>query len=275
MKLFNLFKKKQKYKPTDNYLVDFYNTHNEEPRLLSRHGQIEFLTTVKYIEKYLNEGMKIIEIGAATGRYSLYFAEKGYSVDAVDLVEHNLNILKSKIKSEYNIRVSQGNAIDLSGFDDNSFDITLLLGPMYHLYTVEDQKKAISEAVRITRPNGLIFIAYCMYDASVLSAFRPGGYIKKAVEDELIDPVTFNAKFPPEEIFKLYRKEEIEELMNDFNVKHMHFVATDGFACYMADELKQMDDYNYKLFLNYHFATCERQDLIGMSHHTLDIFRKE
>ena len=79
MKLFDLIKKKLFKKPshiTGNYLVDYYNTHDEDVRLLSKHGRIEFLTTVKYIEKYLKDGMKIIEIGAATGRYSHYFAQK-------------------------------------------------------------------------------------------------------------------------------------------------------------------------------------------------------
>ena len=73
MKLLNLIKKKlfKKHpKITGNYLVDYYNSHDEDVRLLSKHGRVEFLTTVKYIEQYLKDGMKIIEIGAATGRYT-------------------------------------------------------------------------------------------------------------------------------------------------------------------------------------------------------------
>ena len=58
-------------------LTNYYATHDENSRLESRHGQVEFLTTVHYVEKYLFSGARIIEIGAATGRYSHYFARKG------------------------------------------------------------------------------------------------------------------------------------------------------------------------------------------------------
>ena len=71
MKLFDLLKNKlfkKQPEATGNFLVDYYNTHDEDVRLLSKHGRVEFLTTVKYIEQYLKDGMKIIEIGAATGR---------------------------------------------------------------------------------------------------------------------------------------------------------------------------------------------------------------
>ena len=101
MKLFEIFKKKNG-KPvtkTVNHLVDFYTAHcDEEARLLSKHGSVEFLTTVRYVEQYLKEGNKIIEIGAGTGRYSHYFAQKGFEVDAVELIEHNIEVFKSKTK---------------------------------------------------------------------------------------------------------------------------------------------------------------------------------
>ena len=54
-----------------------YDIFNEDARLRSKSGRVEFLTTVKYIEKYLEPGMKILDIGAGTGAYSFYFAEKG------------------------------------------------------------------------------------------------------------------------------------------------------------------------------------------------------
>jgi len=68
-------------------LTNYYTTHNEDARLTSKHGMVEFLTTIHYVEKYLKPGMRILEIGAGTGRYSHYFALNGYSVDAVELME--------------------------------------------------------------------------------------------------------------------------------------------------------------------------------------------
>ncbi len=277
MKLFDLIKKKlfkKQHKTSGNYLVDYYNSHDEDSRLLSKHGRIEFLTTVKYIEKHLKDGMKIMEIGAATGRYSHYFAQKGYEVDAVELIEHNIEIFKSKTQPQEKVGIKQGNALNLSEYPDNTYDITLLFGPMYHLYTVDEQKQALSEAVRITKNGGCIFVAYCMLEPSMLMSFK-NNRIKRLIEDGEYDPVTLEAYFPPHGIFKLYTKNEIFELTEKLNAERLCFTATDGYACHMREAIDKMDDETYELYLKYHFKTCERQDLIGMSHHTLDVLRKE
>ena len=123
-----------------NYLEDYYNTHDEDSRLLSQHGQIEYLTTMKYIHEYLSgvSGARVLEVGAGTGRYSVALAKDGYNVTAVELVAHNLDILRSKLDGTEPITVLQGNALDLSALPDGKFDLTMLLGPMYHLYTREE-----------------------------------------------------------------------------------------------------------------------------------------
>ena len=118
-------------------LTAYYSRGKEDGRLLSRYGSVEFITTVNYIEKYLRPGMKILEIGAGTGRYSHYFAQNGYEVDAVELMECNIEVFKAHTLPGEKITVTQGDALDLK-IDDEKYDITLLLGPMYHLFTVED-----------------------------------------------------------------------------------------------------------------------------------------
>jgi len=55
---------------TNQFLENYYKNFDEDNRLSSRHGTVEFLTTMRYIERYLTPGAKIIEIGAGTGRYS-------------------------------------------------------------------------------------------------------------------------------------------------------------------------------------------------------------
>ena len=277
MKLLNLIKKnlfKKHHEFTGNYLVDYYNTHDEDSRLLSKHGKVEFLTTVKYIEKYLKDNMKIMEIGAATGRYSHYFAQKGFEVDAVELIEHNIEIFKAKTLPNEKISIRQGNAINLAEYPDNSYDVTLLLGPMYHLYTVEEQKKALSEAIRITKPDGFIFVAYCMLEPSIIGQFKRN-QMNKLIEMGLFNPKTLEAYFTPEGIFKLNNVDEIINLSESFAVERINLIATDGYTCHMKEAVDQMDDETYELYLRYHFSICERQDLIGMSHHTLDVLRKE
>lgn len=255
-------------------LTQFYNNYDEEGRLLSKHGQVEFLTTMRYIEKYLRPGMRILEIGAATGRYSHSLARKGYRVDAVELIQHNIDIFNTLTRPGEDITIRQGNAKDLSCFADDTFDMTLLLGPMYHLFTVEEQLQALSEAIRVTKKGGIIMAAYCGNDATIVQFCFGRGMLREQRYQELIDFDTFKASSDPAELFQLYRIEDIDALMANFLTERLHFVGTDMAANYMRNVVDEMDEEFFELFLKYHFTICERKDMVGVSHHFLDVFRK-
>lgn len=260
---------------TKDYLTNYYGSYDENGRLASKHGAVEYLTTMKYVEKYLKPGMRVLEIGAAIGRYSHALAQKGYRVDAVELIEHNIEIFKQNTRDGENITITQASAVDLSAFDSDTYDITLLLGPMYHLFTEEDKLAALSEAIRVTKRGGIIFAAYCMGDASILSIGFIRGEIFSIIEKSMLNTETFDTYSNPWDIFELYRKEDIDRLREQFNVTQLHFIASDGYTNHMRETVDGMDERMYELYLKYHFATCERQDMVGYSHHTLDIFRKE
>lgn len=259
---------------TLNYLTDFYSNYDEEGRLLSQHGLVEFMTTMRYIEKYIKPGMRILEIGAATGRYSHTLAQQGYEVDAVELVEHNIRIFREKTLPGEPVTIRQGNAKDLSFFDNETFDMTLLLGPMYHLFSKEDQLQALSEAIRVTKPGGMIFVAYCGNEATMIQYCFGKGMLKEERYRNLVDPITFKANSDPAELFQLYRKEEIDELIWQLPVDRMHYVGADMATNYMRETIDAMEPEFFNLYLQYHFSICERQDLVGASHHILDVLRK-
>lgn len=258
----------------NDYLKDYYESYDEDGRLLSRHGYTEYYTTMHYIQKYLQPGMKILEIGAGTGRYSHALARMGYEVDAVELLEHNIEIFRANTQEGENIRIIQGNALELD-LDDEEYGITLLLGPMYHLFTRAEQIQALGEAIRVTKTGGVVFAAYCMADASVLSHGFIKGKIHEIMEKCMVDPETFKTFSKPWDIFELYRTEDIEALRSHFAAESLHLLASDGYANHMRHTLADMDEEAYQIYLKYHLATCERRDMLGISHHTLDIFRKE
>ena len=256
-------------------LTKFYENYDEEGRLLSRHGSVEYLTTMRYIRRYLKPGMRILEIGAATGRYSHTLARMGYAVDAVELVQHNVDIFKSLTREGENISIRQGDARDLSAFESESYDIVLLLGPMYHLFTEEDQHKALSEALRVTKRGGILFTAYCGNDSTMVCYCFGKEMLRDEKYQRLVDPVTFKAIADPAETFVLYRREDVEALMAEYAVTRLHFVGTDMFTNYMRQVVDAWDDAFFDIYMRYHFATCERADLVGASHHFLDICRKD
>lgn len=262
---------------TNPYLVDFYSSYDEDSRLRSRYGTVEFLTTMRYIEKYSQPGDRVIEIGAGTGRYSHALARQGYAVDAVELVGHNIEVFRKNTLAAERVTITQGNAMDLSAFPDDTYDITLLLGPLYHLYSTEDKRQALREAIRVTKPGGVIFAAYVISDGCLLDEGFNRGNIDVAayIQNGLLDAETFAAKSEPKDLFELVRKEDVDELMSGFPTTRLHYVAADGCALLLREAIDRMDDSAFALYLRYHFAVCEREDLLGVTSHAVDIFRKE
>ncbi|MBD5499731.1 MAG: class I SAM-dependent methyltransferase [Lachnospiraceae bacterium] len=251
----------------------FYTSYQEEERLEAKHGQIEFRTTMKYIHEYLNPGKKILEVGAGTGRYSLALAKEGYEVDAVELVERNIETFRSKVQPGESIRIMQGNAMDLSMYDDETFDGVLSLGPMYHLFEEKSKKKALEEAIRVTKRGGIIFVAYCMNEATLIQYCFQNETIWEDMKKGLISE-DFHWISNENDAFSLVRSDEIEALTQDYPVQRLKLIATDGSSRYMKDTVDAMSNDLFELYFKYHLSICERKDLIGASNHTLDILRK-
>ena len=253
-------------------LNNYYSNYDEDARLTKdRSHHIEFITTVNYIDKYLKSGDRILEVGAGTGRYSLYYASKGYKVNSIELIDSNIDIFKTKIKDDMDINVEQGNALDLSRFEDNTFDVTLVLGPLYHLFTKVDKEKAISEAIRVTKKGGIIYFAHITNDAVIVSyGLRKGNLLKIP---ELVDE-NYKVKDIPEEIFSANLVDEFNCLMEKFDVKFLHNVATDGISNHLAEYVNKLTDEEYDIWVKYHLSTAERKDLLGHSSHILYICTK-
>lgn len=258
-----------------DYLEVYYNNYNEEGRLLSRHGQVEFLTTMKYIRKCLSgiEATSILEVGAGTGRYSVTLAKQGLRVTAVELLAHNLELLRAKLNGTEPLTALQGNALDLSMLPDGAFDLTMLLGPLYHLYTQEDRLRALQEAVRVTKPGGFILAAYCMNEPTVIQYVFGMNQLHEVMDLNMLTE-DWHCISEAKDVFALVRTEEIAALDAELPVERVRLVATDGATNYKREFIDAMDDETFAKWMDYHFTICERQDLIGASHHTLDILRK-
>lgn len=253
-------------------LIMYYNKFNEDKRFDSRHGIIEFRTTLKYIEDYLNryDNPSIIEVGAGSGRYSVYLADKGYDVTAVELVKSNLNALKRKNST---VKAFLGNAINLKKFKDDSFDVVLLLGPMYHLINKEEKIKALNEAKRIVKKDGVIMSSYYMNDYGVIiHGFRDNNIID-SFNNGLIDK-NFKIISKEDDLYSFVTIKDINELNDICNLKRVKILAQDGPSDYMRPIINKMDEETFEIYMNYHLSTCEREDLLGASSHVLDIVKK-
>lgn len=261
-----------------NPIEEYYGKFNEEKRFDSRHGQTEYRVTMKYIREILNQleaekakgDIKIFDIGAGTGRYAVPLAEEGYDVSAIELVKHNLSRMKTK--SEL-VKARQGDARDLHKYEGNQFDLTLVFGPMYHLFSHEDKLKCLMEAKRVTKPGGTIMVAYCMNEYGVVMYALKEGHLKECLEGGRFTE-DFHCVSQIEDLYDYVRLEDIDRLDKDAELERVKIISPDGPTNFIRPVLKSMTDEEFELYLKYVEAIAERPELVGAAAHTVDILRK-
>ena len=250
--------------PDDTSLVqEVYRRMDESTRLTcSQAARVEFLTNTHYIEKYLKPGDRILDIGAGTGEYSLYFSRKGYRVSALELADANLKAFRERLTDEDTVDLVQGNALDLSRYADHSFDVVLVFGPLYHLHSREDQLRCIAEAKRVCKPDGKLFFAFISNDMVILTMFNEHQdyFVNGAYNQE-----TFRLDDFP---FVFHTVDACRELLSG-NLKILHEVASDGVSELMKDKINAMDEASYRQYLRYHFYSCEKSGHLELSNHLL------
>lgn len=254
-------------------IKEYYNKFNEEKRLTRRHGIVEYETTMKYIHKYLKEFQNphILELGAGTGRYSIALSDKGYEVSALELVKHNLMTLK---KHSNKVHSYLGNALDLSRFQDASFDMVLVFGPIYHLLTKEDKLKCLMEAKRVLKDGGYLFISYYMNEYAIIKHGFMEEKILSSIKEGRVNE-SFHVVSKEEDLYSMVRLEEIDEFQEALNLKRIQILSQDGASDYIRPYLNKLTEEEFQIYLQYHFSVCERKELLGASSHVLDILKKD
>jgi len=254
-----------------NELEKYYCKFNEDKRLLSRHGQVEFHIAMKYIHEIIGQrkNLNIIDIGAGTGRYSIALAEEGHNVTAIDLVNKNVSTIK--LKSD-KVIAKQGSALKLK-FNNEEFDITLLFGPLYHLFSHEDKLKAINEAKRVTKKGGTIMIMYLMNEYAVITYAFKEGNLQKCLKDGMLDN-TFQTITSEKDLYSYVRLEEINKLTNESNLERIKIVGVDGATDYIRPVINKLSQEDFEIYKKFQETICERPELLGASSHILDILKK-
>ena len=140
----------------------------EWDRLQKRFPHEKYIT-VHMMDRYIKDGDKILDIGGGPGHYSIHYARKGHDVTLFDLSSENVRFAKKKAR-QFGVKINaeQGDAMDLSRFPDNSFDVVFLMGPLYHLMTEKNRKKALTEATRVLKPGGLLFTSFILMFGGVI-----------------------------------------------------------------------------------------------------------
>jgi len=129
---------------------------------LDRH-QLEHELTWRYLDQYLPNQGSILEVGAATGSYTVELAKRGYDLTAVDLSATLLDECRRRLADEgleEKVRLVVADGRDLSLVTEKGFDAVLLMGPLYHLVEEEDRMAALRQVSDRLRNGGIIFSTF-------------------------------------------------------------------------------------------------------------------
>lgn len=257
-----------------NEIEKYYNGYQEEIRLQKDNAhKIEFLTSIKFIKEIIPPKAKVLDACAGVGAYAFNLADCGYNITAGDIVQSHVCAMK-KINDEKKTinKIVRTDVLDLSQFEDNSFDAVLCMGALYHLREEEDRKKAISECLRILKPKGIFVAAYINRYAKILKDMING------LENMDIAMQTFkkgnsSEKYDNEAFYKT-TPTEFENEIKEFNLEKLHHIGADGIGYAIADRIDGMTEKQYKTWLEYHLKTCENPNILGYSMHALYIAKK-
>lgn len=246
-----------------------YQVFNENVRLTrSKAARVEFLTTIKYIEQYLKPGMRLLDVGAGAGEYSLYFANNGYQVDAIELSDTNVEVFSKKILPETSIVLKQGNALNLSDYKDQTFDVVLLCGPLYHLISAGDRELCINEAKRVLKDDGLLFIAFINND---MIPFTEWNHSPSYLTTGNYDKESFKVEDFP---FVFFTLDQCREMLRSNCLIVLKEIASDGMSELLEERINSLDEAGYEQYLKLHFYCCEKPEMLGHSNHLLFVCKR-
>lgn len=267
-----------------NEIAAFYALGFERDRLSVGTGALELVRTQALLDRYLPPPpADVADVGGGPGRYAIWLAERGYRVHLVDPVELHLEQAKTEAKQRpmaalASVEVGDARALR---FPDQSVDVVLLLGPLYHLPDRRDRAQALAEARRVCRKGGLVIAAAISRFASTLDGLR-SGYIEDAAfaavaaadrrdgqhRNPTGNPAYFTTAY-------LHRAEELASECRDAGLIHEALLAVEGPAWLLPDLEARLADAHRRMVLLDALAAIEAEPtLLGASAHLLCVSRR-
>ncbi|MBQ8957840.1 MAG: class I SAM-dependent methyltransferase [Bacteroidales bacterium] len=268
-----------------NEIYDFYNNGAEIGRLERGLGIVEFHRTKEILSRYINGGKVIYDIGGGIGMYAAWLAKLGNEVHLIELAENAVEYAKANMMQDCHFIAEMGNALEVNR-PNESADVVLLMGPLYHLRDRGDRLQAFSEARRVLKKSGLMVAAGISKFGSMTWALSVYG----EKNDFIDDPVFFNMilgemttgdhirpteypKFVAESYFTTSEEMKTEIAEVSFSVEKA--VAVEGciwFTPHLAE--KWEDEASRERLLEIVRITESEPEMMGMSPHFLVVARK-
>ena len=276
---------------------NYYRHFDEKNRLRNDNsGKLEFLMTMRILEKNLppvqttegdlaesSDGVSILDLGGGTGVYSFPLAKKGYKVRLADLSE-TLLAQANKQKKEDNVQnlisCDQVNATDLSCYKDESFDVVLLFGPLYHLTEKSEREKCISEVSRVLKKGGKIFASFIPHLSGSIALVQRFCWSPEQVDINTLEECFESGKFKnlSDKGFQegyYPASEEIENLFSANGFKKELLRSIRGFGYEKENVIFKFKNKNvFSKILDLIDSTAEDKSIIEMCGHAMYIGSK-
>ena len=236
--------------------------------------------TVHMMDRYIKQGDRILDIGGGPGHYSIHYARQGHDVTLFDLSGENVRFAKRKAR-QYGVRIDavQGDALDLSRFEDNSFDTVFLMGPLYHLMNEESRVKAIREAARVLRPGGYLFSSFILMFGGVIYGLRElQDTILSDKEQELFD-IAAEGRSHSFESFTYSYMTTVKDAKALFeNIPSLHTETVFGQESILSPYrivLSQSSPKVRTAWYDYALRFCEKEEYLTHTEHLMIVSRKD
>lgn len=262
-----------------NDVIETYEHYREEERLTTNPARrLEYLTTVRILDRLIPKGTRVLDCAAGTGLYAFHLAERECQVTATDLTPRHVALMRKQLEGKsYTMETAVMDATDLSAFGDDSFDAVLNMGPLYHLTEEEQRDRCLSECCRVLKPGGLLFTAYIpRFFILQYTALRSENGLSRELMEQLRE--TGELRHQDEGCFwtdTYYATEE--EMTRRYQEKGLEVVdhfAQDGLAPLFAEEVDSWSEERLQRWQEHHFAVCREPSTLGMSNHVMIVGRR-
>lgn len=266
-------------------IYDFYNNGAEIGRLERGLGIVEFHRTKEILSRYIDGGKVIYDIGGGIGMYAAWLVKKGNEVHLIELADNAVEYAKANMMQDCQFIAETGNALNINR-PDESADIVLLMGPLYHLRDREERLQSLRESLRVLKKGGLLVAA----GISKFSSMTWGLSVYGEKNDFIDDPVFFDMikgemitgnhirpkeypKFIAESYFTTSEEMKAEVAEVSFTVEKA--IAVEGciwFTPHLTE--KWEDEASRERLLDIVRITESEPEMMGMSPHFLVVARK-
>ncbi|WIV21307.1 methyltransferase domain-containing protein [Paenibacillus polygoni] len=268
-----------------SHIIDYYSRFDEWGRL--DREPLEFIVNMHFINKYLPQEGHLLDNGAGPGKYAMKLAQEGYRISISVLTPALVAFAREQAK---NLQLESSftgfhvqNATDLHELADNSFDASLMLGPMYHLQKKDERLAAVQELYRVTKEEGIVFVAFQSRTRMLFNSLQNPGHWKPNHTMEGIEAFLSSSSFTHDEPGRFtgvyyYGVEEIQPFMESNGFSTIELIGSTSIGGLLdanAQEYwKEQGEEAYQRVISMMIQTAADPSILGLSSHLLYIGRK-